>query len=104
MSLLEGISEQTRPTLRHGATPIPAATLAPAPTPPASGVLYQPSAPATDLPSTYRVHTLAPAGALSAPAAAPALTATQMLARAVYGMVTDAGVTGRWVQDLPDKA
>lgn len=95
MSFLETISEPTRPTLRQGTTPNPATSHAPAPTPPA-GVLYQPSAPDTDLPPTYRVHTPAPAGA---PGAAPSLTASQVLARAVYGMMTDAGVSGRWARD-----
>lgn len=103
MSLLEGISEPTRPTLRHGTTPIPRASLAPTPVLPGSGVLYQPVFLETDLPPTYTVPTIEPAGAPFTAAAAPSLTAAQMLARAVYGMVTDAGVSGRWAHDQIEK-
>jgi hypothetical protein len=103
MSLLEGISEPTRPTLRHGTTPTPRASLAPTPISLGSGVLYQAGSPETDLPPTYTVSTIAPAGAPSTPAAAASLTAAQMLARAVYGMVTDAGVSGRWAHDPIEK-
>jgi hypothetical protein len=102
MSLLEGISEPTRPTLRHGTTPTPRASLAPTLISPGSGLLYQAGSPETDLPPTYTVSTIAPAGAPSTPAAA-SLTAAQMLARAVYGMVTDAGVSGRWAHDPIEK-
>jgi hypothetical protein len=100
MSLLEGIFEPTRPTLRHGTSSITRASLAPTPVPPGSGVSYQPGFLEADLPPTYTVPTIAPAGTPSTPAAAPSLTAAQMLARAVYGMVADAGVSGRWTHDL----